>query len=406
MNVNCLKLRSWRTIGKQSEFFMNLERKFFEIFKREPEIRARAPGRVNLIGEHTDYNDGFVMPIAIRYEIVVLACPRRDRLVHLHSVGFGQSSSFSLDQPIERDTVHPWSNYERGVFSEYLKRGIVPGGADMLIYGNVPVGAGLSSSAAVEMATSQAVKGLNSLDLSGIDMIKLSQDAENKFVGMNCGIMDQFISCMGEEGKALFLDCRSLEYDLIPFPNDAYTVVIMNTKVKRELTGTEYNERRGQCEEGVRLLGRKIRGIKALRDVEINDFNRNKTVLPKKVRMRCEHVIKENARVKAFVGALKDRDSERMGLLLADSHKSLRDLYEVSCRELDSLVDIASAVKGVVGARMTGAGFGGCAIAIVEKGREKDLEEAVLKYYPERTGIEPEIYISEPSQGAGVEKLK
>lgn len=385
---------------------MPLNAVFRKRFGRDPVLKATAPGRVNLIGEHTDYNDGFVMPIAIQYAVTILAAPREDGEVHLFSSDFEAYSEFRLDGTIPHDTDQTWSNYERGVFVGFLKRGLISTGADMLIQGDVPLGAGLSSSAAVEMAASVAIRVLNDFDISQIELVKLSQEAENQFVGMNCGIMDQFISGMGRAGKALFLDCRSLDYERVPFPSDAFSVVIMNTKVKRELTGTEYNERRSQCEQGVRILQKQLPEIRALRDVSVHQFNQYKDALPEQVRNRCAHVVRENDRVERFVHALKKRETARMGELLLASHADLRDLYEVSCPELDLMVDLAMGVEGVIGARMTGAGFGGCAIAVVRKGREKALRDVILSAYPEKTGIQPEVYVSEPSDGAAAEKLE
>lgn len=378
---------------------------FQNTFNRDPILKAKAPGRVNLIGEHTDYNDGFVMPIAIQYVVTVLAAPRDDGHVNLYSVDFDAHSTFNMDNEIPHDETQTWSNYERGVFAGFLKRGMKSIGADLLIQGNVPIGAGLSSSAAIEMATSVALRTLNNFDISQVELVKLSQEAENQFVGMNCGIMDQFISGMGQAGKSLFLDCRSLEFELVPFPSDDFSVVIMNTKVKRELTGTEYNERRSQCEEGVRILQKNLPDIRALRDVSVQQFNQYKDELPELVCNRCTHVVRENDRVEQFVRALKAKNSARMGELLLASHSDLRDLYEVSCKELDLMVEIAMGVEGVIGARMTGAGFGGCAIAVVQKGREKALEDVIMVQYPAKTGIQPEVYISAPSDGAGVKML-
>ena len=385
---------------------MDLRKLFQDTFKNEPTLLARAPGRVNLIGEHTDYNDGFVMPIAIQYATTVVGRLRDDRTVRLHSVDFRAGVSFPLDEPLVKDANHPWSDYQKGVLSEFLKRGNRLRGCDLLIHGSVPIGAGLSSSASVEVATAAAVRDLNGIVLPDVDMALLCQRAENEFVGMKCGIMDQFISGMGKKGKALFLDCRSLEYEIIPFPSDLYRVVILNTKVKRELTGSEYNERRRQCEEGVRELSVYLPGIRALRDVRPADFKEYGVRLPDAVRKRCEHVVMENQRVLDFREGLKQRRRRNLGKLLLQSHESLRDLYEVSCPELDLMVDIAMGTEGVVGARMTGAGFGGCAIALVKKGSEKKLERRVKAQYPKKTGIQPEVYISAPSDGAKVERFR
>jgi galactokinase len=378
---------------------MTLQTQFKSVFGVSAAVHAKAPGRVNLIGEHTDYNDGFVMPIAIQYTANILAAPRDDREVHLYSLDFSAQTQFSLDQ-IEFDTKQLWSNYQRGVLDQFQKRGACLCGANILVQGNVPIGSGLSSSAAIEMATAVAVQSLNRLDLPMVELIKISQRAENQFVGMNCGIMDQFISGMGKTGMALLLDCRSLNFEMIPFPSETYSVMILNTRVKRELTGTEYNERRSQCEEGVRILKEKLPQIRALRDVSVSDFERYKSLLPGLVKNRCHHVIYENERTQLFANALKQKDTNLMGRTLLESHESLRDLYEVSCEELDLMVDLAMSVPGVIGSRMTGAGFGGCAIAMVKKGVESQVEEKIRDTYPSKTGIEPEIYISQPSEGA------
>jgi galactokinase len=374
-------------------------------FGTPPRIHASAPGRVNLIGEHTDYNDGFVMPVAIQYRAEIFASPRDDQEIHLVSADFDGHVSFILGGKIPFDKKNRWSNYERGVIDQYIRRRESLKGANLLIRGNVPIGAGLSSSAAIEMATAAALKALNSIDISMVDMIRLCQAAENQFVGMKCGIMDQFISGMGRAGMALLLDCRSLGFEQVPFPADKYSVMIMNTKVKRELTGTEYNERRSQCEEGVRLLQGKLPGIKALRDVTIEDFQKNRSILPGLVQKRCSHVIHENARVKQFADALIQQNAMSFGKLMLESHNDLRDLYEVSCPELNLMVELAMRVSDVAGARMTGAGFGGCVIAIVEKGREQAVSDMVFSEYPSKTGIEPEVYISQPSEGVSVKEL-
>jgi galactokinase len=335
----------------------------------------------------------------------MLAGPRDDGDIQLYSADYEQKAAFPAIGPVERNLRCHWSNYQKGVVSELLKRGYRLRGANLLIEGNVPVASGLSSSAAVEVATAVTLRALNGLTLSDLDLIKLCQRAENDFVGMKCGIMDQFISCLGKAGHALFLDCRSLEYKRVPFPSDRYTVVILNTKMKRELTGSEYNERRSQCEEGVQVLKKVLPGIRALRDVSVADFETFGGSLLPLVRNRCAHVVTENQRVLDFVEALRQGDEERIGKLLLASHESLKTLFEVSCRELDLMVDIAMSTEGVVGARMTGAGFGGCAIAMVRKGGEEALKARVFERYPKDTGIKPEVYVSAPSDGAKAENL-
>jgi galactokinase len=383
-----------------------LHRRFTDAFGREPVFRAVAPGRVNLIGEHTDYNDGYVLPVAIQFSVTVLAAPRTDGRVNLVSADFGGRVSFSLDEPLVRDASASWSDYPKGVLSEFLQAGLRPAGMDAVFRGNVPIASGLSSSAAVETAFAVLIKWMNGFSIGDTDLVKLCQRAENRFVGMNCGIMDQFISTLGQANAALFLDCRSLHYEIVPFPSDRYDVVILNTRKKRELTGSEYNERRSQCEEGVRLLSGALPGIRALRDVSVAEFERHAAGLPETVRRRCRHVVEENQRVLDFVSALRARDEARIGRLLLESHASLRDLYEVSCSELDAMVDIAMSVPGTVGARMTGAGFGGCAVAVVRRGACEALSEAILEEYPRRTGLCPELYETRPSDGARAEKLE
>lgn len=385
---------------------MNLVAQFEKIFGKKPVLKAEAPGRVNLIGEHTDYNDGYVLPIAIQYKVTVLVAPRMDGMVHIHSADFGKTVSFSLREPLTRDSNAQWSDYGKGVIAEFLKLGHSFPGMDLYFTGDVPIASGLSSSAAVEVAFASALRAIDKIPISDIELIQLCQRAENEFVGMKCGIMDQFISCLGKEGHALFLDCRSLEYELVPFPSHLYDVVILNTKKQRELHGSDYNERRSRCEEGVRLLQKYLPEIKALRDVSVDTFQKYAKSLPEIVRKRCQHVVEENQRVLDFVHALKENDTSLLGNLLLQSHESLRTLYEVSCRELDLMVEISMATEGVLGARMTGAGFGGCAIALVKKGNEEKLKQNVLERYPKDTGIQPEVYISAPSQGTHVQWLE
>jgi len=386
---------------------LNPIQQFEKMYSKKPLLQVQAPGRVNLIGEHTDYNEGYVLPIAIQYHITVLVAPRTDEMVNIHSVDFGKPVSFSLRKPLTKDPHAQWSDYGKGVISEFLQLGYTFPGMDFLFFGNVPIASGLSSSAAVEVAFASALRALDGKNsMSDIELIQLCQRAENEFVGMKCGIMDQFISCLGREGHALFLDCRTLEYRVVPFPDKQYDVVILNTKKKRELHTSDYNERRKQCEEGVRLFQKWMPNVKALRDVSVNDFQKYKEALPEMVQKRVQHVVEENQRVLDFVEALEKNNETTLGQLLIQSHESLRDLYEVSCKELDLMVDIALNTEGVIGARMTGAGFGGCAIAMVKKGYEDKLKQNVLNRYVKETGIQPEIYISTPSEGAKVQWLE
>ena len=385
---------------------------FLARFGRAAAFIARAPGRVNLIGEHTDYNEGFVLPIAIDRDVTLIGAPRADRLVRLHSVNFNQDAEFPLDA-IAPDPAAAWSNYARGVADVLQKDGAILTGFDAVLYGDVPIASGLSSSAATEMATIMAFtaactsetvppsEASSNLARGGASPLRdathaalLAQRAENQFVGVNCGIMDQFISSLGKAGHALLIDCRSLGYELVPMPQGV-TLLVVDTTAPRTLAGSAYNQRRSECEQGARILG-----VSALRDVSVEQFEQRRTELPPIVANRCAHVIYENQRVLDAVAALKRGDIAAFGALMDQSHHSLRDLYEVSSRELDAVVDIARGVPGVFGARMTGAGFGGCAIALVDHAAAQALADRISSEYPRRTGRTPNIYPSIASDGA------
>jgi galactokinase len=356
---------------------------------------ARAPGRVNLIGEHTDYNNGFVLPIAIDRDVALVGRPRADRTVRVVSLDFNEESAFSLDH-IEHDAQHTWSNYIRGVADVLQKDGHTLRGFDALMQGDVPIASGLSSSAATEMATIMAFTAASggALRIDGARAAQLAQRAENQFVGVNCGIMDQFISSLGQAQHALMIDCRSLDYQLVPVPMGA-TVLVVDTTAPRTLAGSAYNQRRAECEEGARLLG-----VPSLRDISVDEFERRKGALPPVVAKRCAHVVYEDQRVLDAVAALERGDVSAFGQLMLQSHASLRDLYEVSSRELDAVVEIAQGQPGVYGARMTGAGFGGCAIALVQDAHAAALAARVKVEYPRRTGRTPNVYACAASDGA------
>ena len=374
--------------------------KFEEVYGTRECRLFRAPGRVNLIGEHTDYNDGYVFPMAIEMDVTMAARRRPDRLVRLHSMNFDEQAQFSLDA-IDKDEEHLWSNYVRGVALYIGERFPSLCGADVVIEGNVPIGSGLSSSAAIEVVTALALLDLNSLSLDRGEMALLCQRAENEFVGNRCGVMDQLSSVFGQRGKALFIDCRSLDVLPVLIPEEV-VVVICDTMKRRELLSSEYNARRAECEEAVRILGGYLPGITALRDVSSADFEAHKGELPQRVRLRAEHVIHENERVKRSVEALHAGDLAKVGDLMAASHESLRDRYQVSCAELDLMVEIASRSPGCIGARMTGAGFGGCTVNVVERDKASSFCESVREGYRRETGVVPEIYTSCPSEGASV----
>jgi galactokinase len=361
-----------------------------------------APGRVNLIGEHTDYNDGFVLPMAIDKRIAIGGASRDDDLVRLYSLNFKEPKEFSLSTLNNENT---WTDYVKGVIDELLKAGYPIKGFNAILEGNVPLGAGLSSSAAIEVATAFFLVQLNAIEMPHEKMAQLCQRAENQFVGMNCGIMDQFISCLGRQGHALYLDCRDLQYQQIPFQIDGFTIVICNSKVKRKLVDSAYNERRAQCEEGVRLLKTRLEGITALRDVTSVQLEAHASLLPPVVYQRCRHVITENERVREAVNALRNNKIDRFGEILNQSHKSLRDDYEVSCQELDNLVDIARSIEGTLGSRMTGAGFGGCTISLVKESALKTVQAILLDEYMKRSGIQADMYTSKAEDGARIELL-
>lgn len=358
----------------------------------------RAPGRVNLIGEHTDYNDGFVMPAAIDLSVFVRVWPREDRKLEIRSENFDDTIQFDLDDPNPEPRKH-WSDYAVGVAVMLERAGHHLRGAHLHLRGEVPVGSGLSSSAAVEVATASALVANSDVTIDPRELALLCQKAENEFVGARVGIMDQFTSLFGQAQRALLLDCRSLEFKLLPLP-DTVKLVICNTMVKHELASSAYNERRAQCEEGVRQLAQFLPNVKALRDVTIEQLEQFGRDLPEVVYRRCRHVITENARVLAAAEALDQHDLQRFGGLMAESHRSLRDDYEVSIRELDLMVDLARRVEGVYGARMTGGGFGGSTVNLVDVERVEEFKQSVPKEYQQITALKPEIYVCEPANGA------
>ena len=363
-----------------------------------PPRTFRAPGRVNLIGEHTDYNDGFVMPAAIDLSVFARVWPREDRKLEIRSENFDDTIEFDLDEPNPAPRHH-WSDYAIGVAVTLERAGHRLRGAFLQIRGEVPVGSGLSSSAAVEVATACALTANSDLSIDKRELALLCQRAENEFVGARVGIMDQFTSLFGRAQRALLLDCRSLEFKLLPLP-DTVNLVICNTMVKHALASSAYNERRAQCEEGVRHLAQFLPNVKALRDVTITQLEQFGRDLPTVIYRRCRHVITENARVLAAAEALEQHDLRRFGELMAESHRSLRDDYEVSSRELDLMVELARGVEGVYGARMTGGGFGGSTVNLVDTRQVEAFKQSVSKAYRRITNLKPEIYVSEPANGA------
>jgi galactokinase len=385
---------------RDSERIAWLKEQFSQQYGVLPELVVQAPGRVNLIGEHTDYNDGYVLPIAIDRSVLMACARRADRTVRLRTLDFGDQVAFSLDD-VRYDERHRWSNYQRGVTVELLERGFDLPGLDALLTSDVPVAAGLSSSAALEVSMAVTWQTLVGFDLPRPELALLCQRAENSFVGVNCGIMDQFISALGQENAALLIDCRSLEHRAVSLPAGV-AVVVMDTNKQRGLADSAYNTRRAECEQGVALLQAHLPSIKALRDVSLPEFERHADVLPDNVRRRCRHVIGEDERTLEGVEALARGDAAAFGRLMNASHVSLRDDYEVSCAELDAMVEAAWRAPGVIGARMTGGGFGGCAVALVEQEQAQAFSEQVAPEYQRTADLVPNLYVCSAQAGARV----
>jgi galactokinase len=366
----------------------------------------RAPGRVNLIGDHTDYNDGFVLPAAIGFCCWVAISKRADNEFEIFSENFQDTVVLSDGQQAGA-VVAKWSRYPQGVIRELRRSGYGIGGANICISSEVPMGAGLSSSAAIEVSSAYALLGLFGHKIEPSRVALLCQKAENDFVGTRCGIMDQFTSCHGEAHHALFLDCRSLEYRKIRIP-DPFRLVICNTMVQHELGSHEsqYNARREECEEGVRRLGKVLPNVRALRDVSLAQLEKHRELLSGTIYKRCRHVITESDRVAQMASALESNDRPLMRQLMHASHVSLRDDYEVSCPELDLMVNLAAKQEGVYGARMTGAGFGGCTVNMVLVDFAAKFQDCVSAAYLAETGRKPAIYVCEASDGAGIVSIR
>jgi len=357
----------------------------------------QAPGRVNLIGEHTDYNDGFVLPCAIDYQTVIACAKRDDRTVRVIAADYdNEQDSFSLDAPITPLDAPMWANYVRGVVKHLQQRDAGFGGVDMVISGNVPQGAGLSSSASLEVAVGTVFRELYALSLDGAAIALNGQEAENQFVGCNCGIMDQLISALGQPDHAMLLDCRTLGTRAVSLPENV-AVVIINSNFRRNLVGSEYNTRRQQCETGARFFNKP-----ALRDVTLAEFEAAAHQLDPLVAKRVRHVITENARTLEAADVLGRGDLTRMGELMAESHASMRDDFEITVPPIDQLVDIVKAELGTAGGvRMTGGGFGGCIVALMPEDRVEQVKAAVAEKYQAQTGIKETFYVCKASAGAG-----
>lgn len=375
--------------------------KFLEVFgDNDNEVYLfHSPGRVNLIGEHTDYNGGYVFPCALSFGTYAVARKRNDNKLKFATTNFDLKVEINLDD-VKYDEKHDWANYPKGVVNQFIKKGFKLGGIEVMFSGNIPNGAGLSSSASMELAMSVVLNDLFELKQDMIDMVKLSQEAENQFIGVNCGIMDQFAVGMGKKDNAMFLNCRTLEYNYAPVVLKGAKIVLANTNKRRGLADSKYNERRSECEVAVVELN-KVMNISCLGDVSVEDFERNKYAIKSDiVRKRAEHVIYEDDRTLKAVNMLKLGDIKGFGVLMNNSHDSLRDLYEVTGIELDTLVEEARKIGGTIGSRMTGAGFGGCTVSIVE---DKSVVKFILdvgKNYKDKTGLEADFYIAEIGDGA------
>lgn len=372
-----------------------LRSKFNEVFKKE-KLYFFAPGRVNLIGEHTDYNGGHVFPCALSFGTHCVFCKRDDKKVRLYSLNFPEKGIIDADlSTISYDKKQDWANYPLGVIKTLQNHGYnINQGFELMFWGDIPNGAGLSSSASIELATAVAMNKVFNLYIPQVELVKFCQEAENKFVGMNCGIMDQFAIGMGKEGCAVLLDCNTLNYEYAPLDLKGVSIVIMNTNKRRELADSKYNERRSECERALKELQRKL-PIKSLGDLSIDEFEKNKELITNPTdRKRAKHAVYENQRTLQAVERLKAGDLKTFGKLMNESHISLRNDYEVTGKELDTLAEAAWQQPGVLGARMTGAGFGGCAIALVQDADVKHFIDNVGKIYREKTGLQADFYIA------------
>lgn len=383
-----------------------LRRSFVEHFGDDAGVRLFfAPGRVNLIGEHTDYNGGYVFPAALTFGTYALARPRTDGLYRLRSIQFPAAPDVSVAE-VAYSEADDWANYPKGVLAELLQwenGKLAPGlqGADVLYYGDVPNGAGLSSSASIELATAIALTSLAGADVPMLELVKLSQRAENRFVGVNCGIMDQFASGMGKKDHAMMLKCDTLDYRYVPFRIDGCKLVITNTNKRRGLADSKYNERRQQCEDGVKWLRTRFPQLESLGELTLVQWESAKDAIADEVlAKRAEHVVTENDRVLEAQMSMARGDLARFGQLMNASHESLRDLYEVTGPELDALYEEARAVEGCIGTRMTGAGFGGCNVSIVRDEAVEAFKRLVAERYTARTGLTPAFYVCEIGDGA------
>jgi len=365
---------------------------------------SRAPGRINLIGEHTDYNDGFVLPIAVPRDISIVFRRINEPRVELWAANFEEKGSLDLDD-LKLNNQSDWMKYPLGVATLLAEKGCKLRGIQGVIHGTIPVGGGMSSSAALCVSVALALCHAAAFKMDKLDVARMCQEAERRFAGVSCGIMDQYVSLFAKRSRALLLDCRELAGRPVPFESLDADLLVFDTGVKHTLANSAYNERRSECEAAVRILKQFYPEITALRDVSVDEFLAVQDKLPQPARKRAHHVITENARTESAAAALVSRNPLQLGVYMAASHDSLRDDYEVSCMELDTLVEITSSMQGEIGSRMTGAGFGGCMITLVDPGKSDLFRKEVPRLYKERTGFETEAFLATAEEGAYVRKL-
>lgn len=380
-----------------TEIIESIKKEFESRFDSEP-IVVRSPGRVNLIGEHTDYNDGFVLPAAIDKSIILAMAANSEGQGRFYAHDKQEYVEIDISGELEKSR-HGWPNYLLGIIERLRARGYDTPGVDCVFGGNVPIGAGLSSSAALEGGVLFGLSKLNGWDISPVEMAQIAQEAENQFVGVQCGIMDQFISLNGKEGHAMKLDCRSLDFEFYPFKYNDIHIVLCDTQVRRELASSEYNVRRSQCEEGVSILQKFDAGIQSLRDVSLDFLTTHEQALDPVVYRRCKYVVEENDRVLNACNDLQNNNLGAFGQRMYASHAGLRDEYEVSCEELDILVDAAGNQPGVIGARMMGGGFGGCTINLVREEYLDYFTGSMTQIYKEQTGRDLKVYKTQVAGG-------
>lgn len=384
---------------KHTETLLTKIKNYFnDTFKAAPLI-VKSPGRVNLIGEHTDYNNGFVLPAAVDKHILFGIAPNHTDTSRLYAVNMDQTFNFKVNDTNFEKSDLGWPNYLMGVVDQLKKAGYEIGDFDCAFGGNIPIGAGMSSSAALEGGLIFGLSQIFDLDIDALTMVKLAQKAENEFVGVQCGIMDQFINIYGNDNHVLKLDCLTLEFEYHPFDNDDYRIVLCDSKVRHDLATSEYNIRREQCEEGVHTLQKNQEEVNSLRDVTLDMLNKHQQKFDPVIFKRCEYVVEENDRVNAACNDLEKGDFKSFGKRMYASHEGLKNKYEVSCNELDILVDIAKNIDGVLGSRMMGAGFGGCTINLVEKDKVNEFIDTVKRLYTKKTGNDIEVYQTEIKNG-------